>query len=68
MKLKLYVVIVAMNAIDVNGVETKLPKGHWFLPVFEDQEEAIKFADGRQVMLAEQEVPDGKRTRKDKAL
>ena len=57
MKLKLYVVVVAMNAIDVNGVETKLPKGHWFLPVFEDQEEAIKFANGRQAMLAEQELP-----------
>lgn len=62
MKLKLYVVVVAMNAIDVNGVETKLPKGHWFLPVFEDQEEAIKFANGRQVMLAEPELPHVRET------
>ena len=44
---RVYAVFGLFNSVDVMGIKSEFPKGQYIIPVFDDYDEAKKYADER---------------------
>ena len=54
---KVYAVFGIFSSVDVCGLNGKLPKGQYVIPVFEDYDEAKKYA-GSRFEVVELSIPN----------
>lgn len=48
---KVYAVFCILDTLTVMGVDAKLPKGQYIMPIFEDYEEAVKYSANKHVIV-----------------
>ena len=54
---KVYAVFGLFKAVDVNGIKSEFQKGQYIIPVFDDYDEAKKYA-GSRFEVVELSIPD----------
>ena len=54
---KVYAVFGLFNAVDVMGIKSEFPKGQYMIPVFDDYDEAKKYA-GSRIEVVELSIPN----------